>query len=90
LKAACLCASSVIVTPYVLAYDLCILSIAASFLVSDNLSCRFLAGERAVILVCWGVLFLAAAPFAPFICTALIFLVVRRVAACRGGVRRDR
>ena len=89
LKAACLCAGSVIVTPYVLAYDLCILSIAASFLVSDNLSCRFLAGERAVILVCWGVLFLAAAPLAPFICTALIFLVVRRVAASRGGVRGD-
>jgi arabinofuranan 3-O-arabinosyltransferase len=79
LKAAVLCAGSVIVTPYVLAYDLCILSIAAAFLVSDGLSSRFLPGERAVILVCWGVLFFPTAPLAPFICAALILLVVRRV-----------
>lgn len=85
LKAAVLCAGSVIVTPYVLAYDLCIVSIAAAFLVSDGLSSGFLTGERAIILVCWAVLFLPAAPLAPFICAALIFLVVRRVAASRRG-----
>src|SRR5215831_13001932 len=81
LKAALLCASSVIVTPYVLAYDLCILSIAAAFLVSEGLSSGFLPGERVVILVCWGILFLPAAPLAPFTCAALIFLIVRRIVA---------
>jgi hypothetical protein len=83
LKAAFLCAGSVIVTPYVLAYDLCILSIAAAFLVSDGLSSGFLPGERVVILACWGILFLPAAPLAPFTCAALIFLIVRRIVASR-------
>ncbi|HEX3521768.1 MAG TPA: glycosyltransferase family 87 protein [Stellaceae bacterium] len=85
LKAAFLCAGSVVVTPYVLAYDLCILSIAVAFLVSDGLSSRFLPGERAVILVCWGVLFFPAPPLAPFICAALILLVVRRVTGVPPG-----
>src|SRR5262249_32670682 len=47
LKASLLCVGSVTVSPYVLPYDLCILSIAAAFLVSDGMSNGFLRGERA-------------------------------------------
>ncbi len=46
LKAATLCVGSVMVTPYVQIYDLCILSIAIAFLVRDELSRGFLPGER--------------------------------------------
>jgi hypothetical protein len=42
LGGAALCIGSVMFTPYVLAYDLCILSIVAAFLVSDCLSRGFL------------------------------------------------
>jgi alpha-1,2-mannosyltransferase len=41
LKAATLCLGSLLVTPYVLRYDLCVLSIAAAFLVKDGLSRGF-------------------------------------------------
>lgn len=85
LKAAFLCVGSIILTPYVLAYDLCILTIGVAFLVSDGLSSGFLPGERIVILVCWGALFLPATPLAPFICIALLVLVMRRVWVSRRG-----
>jgi arabinofuranan 3-O-arabinosyltransferase len=85
LKAALLCVGSVLVTPYVLAYDLCILSIAVAFLISDGLSFGFLPGERVIILICWGMLFLPATPLAPLICAALLCLVVRRILLSRRG-----
>ncbi len=90
LKAALLCAGSVMVTPYVLAYDLCILSIAVAFVASEGLSVGFQPGERFVILICWGVLFLPATPLAPVICAALLFLVTRRVLAVRYSDGRSR
>jgi hypothetical protein len=52
LRAAALCIGSVMFTTYVLAYDLCILSIAAAFLLSDCLPRGFLPGERIGILLC--------------------------------------
>ncbi len=84
LRAAALCIGSVMFTPYVLAYDLCILSIAAAFLVSDCLARGFLPGERIVMLLCWAGLFLPATPIAPIICAALLLLVVRRIVVGRG------
>jgi hypothetical protein len=83
LKAAALCIGSVMFTPYVLAYDLCILSIAVAFLVRDGLSRGFLPGERVIMLLCWAGLFFPAAPIAPIICAALLLLVVRRIVASR-------
>jgi hypothetical protein len=44
LKASLLCVGSVTAPPYVLPYDLCILSMAAAFLVGYGLSNRFLPG----------------------------------------------
>ena len=81
LKAAFLCAGSVILTPYVLAYDLCILTIAVAFLVSDGLDFGFLPGERIVMLFGWGALFLPTVPLAPVFCAAFLFLILRRISA---------
>ena len=81
LKAAILCIASVTVTPYVLAYDLCILSIAVAFLVRDGMSRGFLPGERTAILFSFVGLFPVATPIAPIICAVLFFLCARRIAA---------
>jgi arabinofuranan 3-O-arabinosyltransferase len=78
LKAAALCLGSVTVTPYVLGYDFCVLSIAVAFLVSDGLSRGFLAGERATMLGCWVGLFILSGPIPLIIRLILLGLVVRR------------
>jgi hypothetical protein len=79
LKAAVLCIGSAMVSPYILFYDLCILSIAVAFLVRDGLSRGFLAGERTVILVCFAALFLVQVPIGPIVCIALFILASRRI-----------
>jgi hypothetical protein len=80
LKASLLCVGSVIVSPYVLPYDLCILSIAAAFLVSDGLSNGFLPGERAALSICWaGLLLLPVTPIGAIIAVALLLLIGRRI-----------
>jgi hypothetical protein len=82
LKASLLCAGSVTVSPYVLPYDLCILSIAAAFLVSDGLSNGFLPGERAALAVCWaGFLLLPVTPIGAIISIAVLLLIGRRITA---------
>jgi hypothetical protein len=81
LKAAALCVGSVMVTPYALGYDLCVLSIAVAFLVKHALGYGFLPGERGVMLMCWAGLILLMAPLIPIvICVALLALVCRRAA----------
>jgi arabinofuranan 3-O-arabinosyltransferase len=87
LKAAALCAGTIMFTPYMLAYDLCILSIGVAFLVRDGISRGFLPGERSTMFVCWGGLFNPATPVAPIISAALLLLVLRRITA---GSRLDR
>jgi len=86
LKAAIVCVGAVMVSPYLLAYDLCILSIAVAFLVRDGLSRGFLPGERTGLLICFGGLFPVATPVAPMICAVLFFLIVRRIVAWRHGL----
>jgi hypothetical protein len=82
LKASLLCVGSVTVSPYVLPYDLCILSIAAAFLVSDGLSNGFLSGERAALSICWAsLLLLPGAPIGAIISIALLLLLGRRIMA---------
>jgi Glycosyltransferase family 87 len=84
LKAAALGAASVTVTPYMLVYDLCVLSVAVAFLVKDGLTRGFLSGERTMIVICWIGLFLARTPIGPVICGAVLFAIARRVTAyCR-------
>jgi Glycosyltransferase family 87 len=81
LKAASVCIGSVLVTPYILFYDLCILSIAVAFLVRDGISRGFLPGERTVLLLLFASLFLVAVPIGPVVCAALFFLTARRIVA---------
>jgi hypothetical protein len=83
LKAAILCIGSAMVPPYILFYDLCILTIAVAFLVRDGMSRGFLPGERTVILICFAALFLVQVPIGPVVCATLIFLAGRRIAAYR-------
>jgi arabinofuranan 3-O-arabinosyltransferase len=83
LKAAALCIGSVTVTPYVLGYDFCVLSIAVAFFVSDGLSRGFLSGERATMFGCWVGLFVLSGPVPLVICVILLVLVVRRAVVWR-------
>jgi Glycosyltransferase family 87 len=81
LKAAVLCIAALIVSPYVLAYDLCIVSIAVAFFVRDGTARGFQAGERTIISICLGGLFMVGVPIGPVICAALFFLTARRILA---------
>lgn len=83
LKAATLCIGALAVTPYVQLYDLCVLSIAVAFLVSDGLSRGFLAGERAALLVCFTALFFLLLPFGSIIYALILFLIARRIMSYR-------
>jgi Glycosyltransferase family 87 len=83
LKAAVLCIGSAMVPPYILFYDLCILTIAVAFLVRDGMSRGFLPGERTVILICFAALFFVQVPIGPVVCATLIFLAGRRIVAYR-------
>jgi hypothetical protein len=88
LKAAALCLGSLVVSPYVLAYDVCILSIAVTFLVSDGISRGFLPGERMAVLICYIGLYLLLTPTltpVPFICIILLLVVARRIVAYERG-----
>ena len=83
LKAAALSIGSLTVSPYLLGYDFCVLSVAVAFLVSDGLSRGFLRGERATILGCWVGLFVLSGPIPLVINLILLGLVVRRVMVWR-------
>jgi hypothetical protein len=83
LKAANLCIASLLVSPYALPYDLCILSIAAAFLMSDGLAHGFLAGERAIVLTCFVLLYCPLAPLGPVVSAVLLWLVFRRTVQVR-------
>jgi hypothetical protein len=86
LKAAILSIGVLMVTPYVLRYDLCILSIPVAFLVKDGLSRGFLGGERTVILICLAAFLLWLAPMMPIgavISPVILFLIARRIVAYR-------
>jgi Glycosyltransferase family 87 len=80
LKAAGLCSAAALATPYVHGHDLCILAVAAAFLVTDGLERGFLPGERLIMLFSWIVLFLGFRDFTSgwIPCLALLALVIRR------------
>jgi hypothetical protein len=87
LKAAALCIGSVTVTPYVLPWDLCILGIAVAFLVRDGLSRAFAPGDRTIMLVCFGALFITPRPIAPIICAVMLLVIARRGGFGAGEMR---
>lgn len=83
LKAAALCSAAAMATPYVHGHDLCILAIAAAFLVKDGLARGFLPADRLILLFSWIVIFLCFRDFSSgwIPCLALLALVVRRARA---------
>ncbi len=84
LKAATLCIGSLLVSPYALVYDLCILSIAVAFLIQDGLARGFLAGERTLVLICVALLYCPVPPLGPVVYVVLLWLVFRRIVGVRG------
>jgi arabinofuranan 3-O-arabinosyltransferase len=84
LQAALLCAAALLASPYVLAYDLCILTMAAACLAKDGLQRGFLAGERLGLVACWAGM-AAVIPAAPFVCAALLFFILRRTTQLPAG-----
>jgi Glycosyltransferase family 87 len=82
LKAANLCVASLLASPYVLPWDLCILSIAAAFLLADGLARGFLPGERTLVLIglfCLAFLNVALDLTVSAILLALVFHRILRV-----------
>jgi hypothetical protein len=81
LKAAACCAGSCLVSPYVMPYDLAIVSVSAAFFVREGLTRGFLPGERMALLMCWLLFFFIVADIGPVIYAILLFLVARRIVA---------
>jgi arabinofuranan 3-O-arabinosyltransferase len=78
LKAAALSAGALIVTPYLLAYDLVILTIPVAFLIKEIGMTGFLRGERPALLAFWALLFLYMLPLGSIAVAVLFGLVLRR------------
>jgi Glycosyltransferase family 87 len=78
LKAASLAIGSLLASPHVHGYDVCILTIGVAFLVKDGLARGFLPRERGVMLGCWAGLFLLTGPIPAIVGVVLLVLVVRR------------
>ena len=82
LRASVLCAGCLVVNPYLLEYDFCVLTIAAAFLIRDGLSRGFLTGERALVAGGWIALIWLHVRAGPMIFSAiLLFVLYRRVVA---------
>jgi Glycosyltransferase family 87 len=79
LKAAAICAGILLVTPYALFYDLCILPIAGAFFLKEGLSRGFLPGERTGIFICWLLLCPMTWRFGPMVSAVLLFFIARRI-----------
>src|SRR5215469_2962099 len=79
LKASALCSAAPTATPFIHGHDLCVLAMAAAFLVKDGLMRGFLLGDRLIILFSWVVVFLGFRDFSTgwIPCLALLALVVR-------------
>lgn len=82
LKAAALAFGSLVASPNVFSYDLCILTIGSLFLVKDGLNRGFLRGERTFLLVCSGLVLLPFTLIPLTACFALLGLTVSRVLRC--------
>lgn len=78
LRASLLCVASVLASPYVLYYDVCVLSIAFAFLVTDGLKRGFVPVERTIMFVCWEA-FSVGMPGAMISCALLLWLLYRRI-----------
>lgn len=83
LKAASLAVGALIVTPYLLMYDLAAVTVPAAFLLRAGLSTGFIRGERTVLLglaavLLYPLIVLDLVPLGPILLAALMGLIVRR------------
>ena len=79
LKAASLALGALIATPYLLAYDLTVLALPATFLLKEIRRSGFLPGERLAFLAVWLLLFCIVIPIGIFAYAILFGVIVRRV-----------
>ena len=80
LKVSLLAIASLLASPYVLYYDLCLLVIPFAFLIRDGLQRGFLPGERTIMFLCWEALTFGTQTSAVVICAVLLYLIYRRIA----------
>jgi hypothetical protein len=95
LKGAALATGCLLVTPYVLDYDLMLLALPIAWLAAEGLRTQFLNWEKLLLLVAWllplisrGIATLGL-PIAPFVLLLLLGLIAKRAAlrdASRHGV----
>ena len=79
LKAGALGAGALLVTPYMLIYDLTAAMVPAAFLIQDGLTTGFRRGEQAALLGCFLLLFLGDfAPVGPVVLALLLGMIARR------------
>src|SRR4029079_3311746 len=92
LKAAALCTASLLVTPYVLDYDLVVLGIAIAFLARHGLAHGFISYELSLLALAWIMPLLtrtiAGASGLPLglIVMMMLYVVILRRAAMEAGV----
>lgn len=88
LKAAALATAVLIVTPYLLIYDLTVLTVALAFLVEDGISAGFLLREKPALagIFLLPLLFVfVQVPLGPLASGALLALILRRVFQARAA-----
>ncbi len=86
LKASALSLGALIVTPYMLNYDLVAAAIPAAFLIREGLETGFLPGEEIAYILCFGGLALTSImPAGPFVLGLLLALLLRRLSLGRAA-----
>ena len=88
LKAATLCIGAALATPYVLIYDLCLLPIAAAFVIRDGLARGFRGGERSALLLLFLASYFLLRRLGPIFELGLLALVIWRLLLAVPGPRR--
>jgi alpha-1,2-mannosyltransferase len=87
IKAAALVTAALLVTPYVVDYDLVLLALPIAWMVRDGLQRGFLSWEKPILLVTWLLPAFArllalreSIPLAPLVITTLLACIARRAA----------
>jgi alpha-1,2-mannosyltransferase len=93
-KAAALAAGTLLVTPYLVDYDLALLALPIAWLSWDAMHSTFLPWEKSILFLAWlfplfarVLSLLASLPLTPLLLALLMLAIVRRSAAANAGVR---
>jgi len=92
LKAAALAAGSLMISPYVLQYDLVLLALPIAWVAMEGYQKGFLPYEKAMLVVAWLLPRIALPisqgakiPIGPIVIVALMTAIVRRASHCESG-----